>query len=283
MCSALIFFNKVQETLIMQTPDVLVVLSGGADSTICLALAKTQYKHVHAITFNYGQRHAIEIESAKAVAKMIGVASHEVVDVGPLLVSSSPLVSSNAVGHYDGIDALPGGVEPTFIPGRNALFLVLAANRAAALDVKDIMIGVCQEDFGGYPDCRQRFIDTMSTALSEGFLGQASGFNIITPLMDLTKKESVILANNTPGAMEAMAYSHTCYDGQYPPNPNNHASLLRARGFAEAGLPDPLILRAKKEGLLPAGYPDSGLVEKPAVALSATPRAATGAKSPFQL
>lgn len=241
----------------------LVILSGGQDSTTCLYWAKQKFDVVHAVTFNYGQRHKIEIESAKKVGELAGVASHEFIDLGPILKGTSPLVNKeNQVGHYDSVDALPGGIEPTFVPARNILFLTIAANRAACLGCTHLVTGVCQEDFGGYPDCRRDFIDAMEEALGEGIVGEPDAFNIQTPLMDLTKAQSVELAAELEGCMEALAYSHTCYDGQYPPNPYNHASLLRAKGFADAGLPDPLIMRAKAENLLPAEYPDSGLVEK---------------------
>jgi 7-cyano-7-deazaguanine synthase len=264
----------------------LVILSGGQDSTTCLFWAKTAFDEVHAITFNYGQRHAVEIEAAKTVARMAGLYSHELVDLsggvgtrqtaatGPdgdrvldettgrkILVGTSGLVSDSPIGHYDSAGNLPGGVEPTFVPGRNLLFLVIAANRAAEIGAKALVTGVCQADYGGYPDCRQAFVDEMAKALSEGVYGDKRSVNIHTPLMNLTKAESVGLAMNTPGCAAALAYSHTCYDGQYPPNPFNHASLLRAKGFAEAGYADPLILRAIAEGKLPMDYPVTGLVE----------------------
>lgn len=244
----------------MQSRKATVVLSGGQDSTICLAWAKANFAELHAITFNYGQRHAIEIEAAKKIASMASV-PHEVVDLGSILVGTSPLIDKAAlVGHYESAEKLPGGIEPTFVPFRNLLLLTIAANRAVAAGSADLITGICQTDFGGYPDCRETFRNSAQETLSWALTGAATGFQIHAPLMHLTKSESVALAKGLPGAMEMLAYSHTCYDGEYPPNPHNHASILRAKGFAEANTPDPLIVRAKAEGLLPDDYPDTGLV-----------------------
>jgi 7-cyano-7-deazaguanine synthase len=124
-------------------------------------------------------------------------------------------------------------------------FMVLAANRAYVHGINDVITGVCQEDFGGYPDCRAIFCDEMEGALR---LGLEYDLNILTPLMYLTKADSVRLAASLPGCMDALAYSHTAYDGIYPPTGNDHATLLRAKGFEQAGLPDPLVLRAVAEG-----------------------------------
>ncbi len=143
-------------------------------------------------------------------------------------------------------------VELTFVPMRNALFLVLAANRAAVLGIRDLVTGVCQQDNANYPDCRQVFIDATRAMVDEA-LGLPSGdgsFLIHTPLMNLSKAQSIHLAKTLPGAMEALAYSHTSYAGDYPPLDRNHASVLRAQGFLEAGEPDPLIVRAVSEGLM---------------------------------
>jgi 7-cyano-7-deazaguanine synthase len=241
----------------------IIVLSGGQDSTTCLFMAKQQFSELHAITFSYGQRHRIEIDAAIKVAEMAKVASHEVVPLGPgILRTSSPLVNlNNNVGRYAKMEDMPSGVEPTFVPGRNALFLTLAANRAMAIgDCRNIITGVCQVDFGGYPDCRQNFIDAMRQALSLAMTGDSSYFAIHTPLMNLTKADTVRLATKVPGAYDALAYSHTCYNGKYPPDPHNHASMVRAKGFYDAGLSDPLILRAIREGKLPQDYPASGYV-----------------------
>ncbi|MEL6853485.1 MAG: 7-cyano-7-deazaguanine synthase QueC [Cyanobacteria bacterium J06607_13] len=224
------------------TTKALVVLSGGQDSTTCAAIAAHQFDQWHALTVNYGQRHAIELDAATAVAKALGAKSHETIELGQVLKSSSPLVSGNPVGQYAGADELPGGIEPTFVPGRNLLFMVLAANRAAALDCSHIYMGLCQEDYGGYPDCRQDFVDVMEAAISEGFYCGQARFDFVTPLMDLTKAESVELALDVLGDRfnEIMGLSHTCYNGVKGGCGKCHACILRDRGFREAGVDDPL-------------------------------------------
>jgi 7-cyano-7-deazaguanine synthase len=233
----------------------LVILSGGADSTTCLFWALEHFDEVFAVTYNYGQRHVREIEAAKKVVEMAQwIKKHTIVEVGPILESTSPLVSQNNLEQYDNMYSLPGGLEKTFVPGRNLLFLTLGANHAYANGITNLVTGVCQEDFGGYPDCRQVFIDAAQQVIRLGFgYDDCDPFNslkIHTPLMDLTKAASVHLAHDIPGCWEALAYTHTAYDGAYPPVGNDHATLLRAKGFCEAGLPDPLVLRAWQEGLM---------------------------------
>lgn len=239
---------------IFMSSKCLVVLSGGQDSTTCLYWAKQNFDEVHAVTFDYNQRHRIELDSAKTIARNAEVASHEIVTLGPILKGTSPLVSTNELEQYADHNSLPGGLEKTFVPMRNQLFLTIAANRAYVLGITDLVTGVCQEDFGGYPDCRQTFIDALQDACNEGtFTGQdgaLDSLSIHTPLMDLTKAESVIMAVEN-GAYAALAWSHTAYDGAYPPTGHDHATLLREKGFFEANIPDPLILRANREGLMP--------------------------------
>lgn len=236
---------------------VLVVLSGGQDSTTCLFWAKSICEpgdELHAVTFDYGQRHRIEIESARKVALLAGVNSHEVIDVPSCLRSASPLVDQdNALEKYESyehMDKVIGNrVELTFVPMRNTLFLTIAANRAVQLGCTMIVTGVCQEDNANYPDCRQRYIDAMERAINES-LG-AHVIDIVTPLMHLSKAESVDLAYQLGDtAWNALAYSHTSYDGKYPPTDMNHANVLRAKGFEDSTLADPLVLRAYYEGLM---------------------------------
>lgn len=235
------------------TTKALVVLSGGQDSTTCLFWAKTIFDEVHAITFDYGQRHVRELQAADKVAGLAQVKTHTVVAVGPLLKGRSPLTNPEeeleTYRSFEEMDGIIGDrVELTFVPMRNAFFLTLAANRAVAAGIFDLVTGVCQQDNANYPDCRQTFIDAQVTAINTA-LG-IDRFRIHTPLMDLSKADSIRLAKEIPGAFEALAYSHTAYSGEYPPVTQDHATVLRAQGFVEAGEPDPLIVRAWREGLI---------------------------------
>ena len=235
----------------------LVILSGGQDSTTCLFMAKQQVDEIHAITFNYGQRHAIEISSAKKVAELANVASHEIVNVPNILESASPLTSSNELEKYDNFTQMDSTIgnrrELTFVPMRNALFLTIAANRAESRGIPMLVTGVCQMDNANYDDCREVFIKAaqqyINTALGHDHRGTPP-IQIVTPLLYLTKAETVHMALQLPGCWNALAYTHTSYDGMYPPTDNNHSNVLRAQGFLEAGYPDPLVIRAWHEGLM---------------------------------
>lgn len=234
--------------------EAIVVLSGGQDSTTCLYHAKELGYKIHAVTFHYEQRHQREIESAAVVAELAQVASHEIIHLGRILSGTSPLISNSDLEQYPDFHSLPGGLEKTFVPMRNQLFLTIAANRAYVKGCNVLFTGVCQEDFGGYPDCRRSFIDSLQLTCSLGSFtgehGAPDGLEIVTPLMYMTKRESVEYALQLRGCYEALAFTHTAYDGQYPPIGNDHATLLRAKGFEEAGVPDPLIVRAWFEGAL---------------------------------
>ena len=224
---------------------ILVVLSGGQDSTTCLYAMKTWWPsaEIHAITFDYGQRHSIEIECAVKIAAMAGVASHEIVHLPEgILAGTSPLTDhSIEVEKYDSAETLPGGLEKTFVPMRNALFLTIAANRAYVLGADTMVTGVSEEDFGGYPDCRANFLVAMA-----GMIRKATEktIHLEAPLLHLTKEQTVNLAIKLPGCMEALAFSHTCYNGTVPPCGSCHACLLRAKGFEQAGIVDPLTKRS---------------------------------------
>ena len=239
----------------------LVILSGGQDSTTCLFWAKNNFEVVHAITFDYGQRHAIEIESARRVAEMAKVASHEVVRIPGLLLSTSPLTSDQELDRYASAEAMAAEVgdriEKTFVPMRNTLFFVIAMNRAVALGCDDLVTGICEEDNANYPDCTGEFRDQFERlanqslgTLVHGWLRERKRYTVHAPLLTLDKSETVKLALRLPGCWEALAYTHTSYDGKYPPTDMNHSNVLRAFGFERAGLPDPLVVRAWREGLM---------------------------------
>jgi len=227
----------------------MVVLSGGQDSTTCLFIAKNTYDEVHAVTFDYGQKHAIEIEAAKKIAQLAGVASHEIIAVPNILRSTSPLLDKTAelekYSDYESMDKIIGNrVELTFVPMRNAFFLTLAANIAISKGCFNLFTGVCQNDNSNYPDCRQAFIESQQRTIDEA-LG-IDFFIIEAPLLHLSKADTVKLAMELPGCHEAMAYSHTCYSGTFPPCGECHSCVLRAKGFTDAGVPDPLLTRAQQ-------------------------------------
>lgn len=245
----------------------LVVFSGGQDSTTCLGYALAHYKQVSCLTFDYGQRHAIELQAAKDVIayfeKQTGrTIPHEVVKIGDIFAGMSPLTDhSKDLAAYDSNEQMEAEVgervETTFVPMRNAVFLMLAANRAAVADCGTLILGVCQADNANYPDCRGVFISAAQMTVNYALgtespdFGAAGDFSIETPLMYLDKAMSVDLAFGIEHTYKALAYSHTAYDGKYPPTGKDHASVLRAHGFEMAGRPDPLVMRAVKEGLMP--------------------------------
>jgi 7-cyano-7-deazaguanine synthase len=211
--------------------------SGGQDSTTCLFWAKQRFEPLLAVVFDYGQRHRLELEAAQKVCDMVGV---------PLTVMHLDILrelgGSALIGASQKIlpDGGPGGQPNTFVPGRNLLFLTVAAAFAFHHEIVHLVIGTCQTDYSGYPDCREATMQAMEQVLR---LGLDYPIQIHTPLMHLTKAETVRLAQEI-GALEAMAYSHTCYEGVFPPCGTCPACRLRARGFVQAGVPDPLYLRA---------------------------------------
>ncbi len=221
------------------TSKALVVFSGGQDSTICLYWAKAHFSEVLALSFDYGQKHAIELESAKKIAEMAQV-PHEILKMDLLKeIGNSSLLGDAEITHHTGKENLP----PTFVPGRNLLFLTAAAAVAYREGADHLVTGVCQTDYSGYPDCRR---DTMASLQVTLNLGMESKIVLHAPLMDLSKAESVKLAQEV-GAMEALSYSHTCYNGLTPPCKICDSCLLREKGFSESGIPDPLLERLKNE------------------------------------
>lgn len=232
----------------MSKNNALVVLSGGQDSTTCLFWAKQHFDEVHAISFHYGQRHSRELQSACDVAQMAGVASYALMAIPPeMLKSASPLTSNNELAEFTSYDEMTakaeGRVEQTFVPMRNTLFLTIAANHALANNCGTIVTGICQEDAGGYPDCTEMFRLKLESTLNQSLVGTERRIAIAAPLMYMSKAQTVELAARLPGCMEALAYSHTCYAGHFPPCGKCHSCVLRAHGFAEAGVMDPLVQR----------------------------------------
>lgn len=244
--------KQTKDTATSYRTGALVVLSGGQDSTTCLFWAKENYPKVRAIIFDYGQLHANEINSARTVANMAGV-PYEVVGIEDIVKSVSPLMANSGkeLDKFDSIDDLhTSEVASTFVPMRNTLFLTIAANHALYYGFDTVVTGICQTDLGGYPDCTQKFLTKLEDTINES-LGGGTSIKLVAPLMNFTKADTVELAFSMPDAWEALAYTLTSYDGKYPPTDNNHSNVLRADGFLQAGKPDPLVLRAFRENLMP--------------------------------
>ena len=215
----------------------LVVLSGGQDSTTCLYWANKKFANdaVETVTFDYGQRHRIELDCARIIAAKAGVKNTLLpIDTFSILGGSSLTDSDVEVqSDINEVTQLPN----TFVPGRNLIFLTFAAAFAYQRGITHLVTGVAQTDYSGYPDCREETINALEKSIN---LGMETDIQIHTPLMHLTKKKIVELARDV-GAIEAMADTHTCYNGQRPPCGECPACVLRAKGFEEAGIPDPLV------------------------------------------
>ncbi len=218
----------------------LVLLSGGLDSTTALAIAKDSGFQVYALTFRYGQRHAIEITAAQKIAQACGVLKHGIVDIDLRVFGGSALTADIPVPKHRAAEEIGHGIPVTYVPARNTIFLSLALAWAEVIDSQDIFIAVNALDYSGYPDCRPEFISAFERAANLGTRAGSEGrpYRIHTPLIQMTKAQII-----TSGSRLGVDYSLTlsCYD----PDPLGHACgecdscLLRARGFAEAGIPDP--------------------------------------------
>ena len=232
----------------------LVVLSGGQDSTTAALFAKKECKNIYGVTFDYGQKHKIEIKSAIKIAKLLNFKKHEIIKIPNILKSTSPLINKKKkIEKYNFKKEMPKGIEPTFVPSRNILFLTIASNRAVLYNCKIIYAGLCEEDYGGYPDCRKVFVDSMQNSLALGVSGSKKYFKIKTPLMKLTKKESVRIAikkcKNIKEFNKIFKETHTCYDGIKGGCGKCHACVLRDKGFNDAGIIDPIWKIRKKKNV----------------------------------
>ena len=226
----------------------LVVFSGGQDSTTCLHWALRTFSAVEAVFFDYGQRHKSEMLAAQAIAWRVRIPMRIFrLDFFREMKGNALTDSSIPISCLSPNEGTGGSFPNTFVPGRNLLFLTQAAAFAYTKGIKDIVTGLCQTDYSGYPDCRMDTIRGLqkSLHLGLGWPEHHGVFRIHAPLMFKTKAESVLLARKW-GAMESLAHSHTCYEDAHPPCGQCPACLLRARGFAEAGVMDPLIAKAEE-------------------------------------
>lgn len=219
----------------MKNNKALVLFSGGQDSTTCLYWALDKFEHVEALFIDYGQRHLIEKESAKTIAEKATIKLNFIdTPVFQQLGDSSLTNTEDSISdQHKGNKNLPS----SFVPGRNIYLLTVAAAMAYKLGIKNIITGTCETDYSGYPDCREETIQSLEKTLN---LGMEGDFTIHTPLMHLAKAQSILLAKKFEGCFEALAYSHTCYEGQRPPCKTCPSCILREKGFKEAEFEDPI-------------------------------------------
>lgn len=219
----------------------IILLSGGLDSATILAIAKRDGFDAYALSFQYGQRHSVELEKARLVARSAGVKRHEVADIDLRIFGESALTDDIPVPKHDSVEQLGSAIPVTYVPARNTIFLAFALAYAETVGAADIFIGVNAIDYSGYPDCRPEFIDAFQAmgrlATRAGVEGQP--LTIRTPLINLSKAEII-----ETGLGLGVDYSMTisCYDA----TPDGvscgrcDSCLLRLRGFADAGAIDPI-------------------------------------------
>ena len=216
------------------------LLSGGLDSSTCLALARRDGFACCALTFDYGQRHKFELEAAARVAAALGVERRLVVKIGLDVFGGSALTADLAVPKSRSLDEMSHGIPVTYVPARNTIFLSLALAWAEVLESADIFIGVNALDYSGYPDCRPEYIEAyerMANLATRAGVEGHTRLKIHTPLISLSKAQIVALARELG---VPFGLTHSCYD----PGPGGRpcgacdACLLRRKGFEEAGIED---------------------------------------------
>lgn len=223
--------------------DAVVLLSGGLDSTTALAIAKSDGFETYALSFHYGQRHQVELDSAVRVVQALGVCDHVIARIDLRRFGGSALTSAIAVPKDRSLADMAEGIPVTYVPARNTIFLSFALAWAETLGASDIFIGVNALDYSGYPDCRPEYIrayEAMANLATKAGVEGRLRLKIHAPLIDMSKAD--IIRKGTELGVD-YALTSSCYD----PGPNGHpclqcdSCLLRAKGFAEAGLADPLL------------------------------------------
>lgn len=219
----------------------VILLSGGVDSTTCLALANNQGFDTYCLTINYGQRHAVELEASRSAARYFGAARHIQLDIDLRIFGGSALTSEDPVPKHDGAKEIGSGTPSTYVPARNTIMLSYAIAWAEVLEARDVFIGVNALDYSGYPDCRPEYIDAfqkMARLATRVGVEGTSPITIHAPLVSMTKAAIIRL-----GASLGVDYgiTHSCYD---PASDGSacgfcDSCLLRRKGFVEAGIPDP--------------------------------------------
>lgn len=216
----------------------VVLLSGGLDSTVCMAYAKDKGYELYPISFNYHQRHSIELTRAKQIAAYFNVAKHLIIDTNMNEIGGSALTDTQ-------LDVPEGCIERsdipiTYVPARNLIFLSYALGYAEVIGAQHIFIGVNALDYSGYPDCRPEFIklfQQLADYSTKAAVQDHCAIQIETPLLHLSKKEIVQLGVKLEAPLQ---YTHSCYNGGEKACGVCDSCKLRLKGFAQAGIKDPI-------------------------------------------
>ena len=221
-------------------PPAVVLLSGGLDSATTLAIAKAEGFEPHALSFQYGQRHAAELDAARAVARQLGVAHHYIVELDLRSIGGSALTANLTVPQDRTEREIAGGIPVTYVPARNTIFLSFALGWCEVLEAGDIFIGVNAIDYSGYPDCRPEFIQAFETLANLATRAGVEGrpIRIQAPLIALTKAQ-IIRKGLELGVDYALTRSCYAPDEQGRACGRCDACVLRLKGFQEAGIVDP--------------------------------------------
>ena len=218
----------------------VVLLSGGLDSATCLALAKEQNYELYPISFNYHQRHSIELESAKKIASFFCVKKHLLIETNMDDIGGSALTDKNISLPEGALNHAENDVPITYVPARNLIFLSYALSYAEAINASHIYIGVNAIDYSGYPDCRPEFIEkfqALAKVATKATVAENKEIKIETPLQNLSKKEIVLLAKKLNVPLEL---THSCYAGYEKACGVCESCLIRLNAFKEAGINDPI-------------------------------------------
>ena len=227
----------------------VVLLSGGVDSATCLAIARQAGYLPYALSFRYGQRHALELEAAQRVAQALGAAEHVTIDIDLRRFGGSALTADIEVPKGRELAEMADEIPSTYVPARNTIFLSFALAWAEVLGASDIFIGVNALDYSGYPDCRPEYIrafEQMANLATKAGVEGRQRLTIHTPLIALTKAE--IIARGVALGVD-YGLTRSCYDPAPEGTPCGRCDscLLRAKGFAEAGMADPALVRNHNE------------------------------------
>ncbi len=225
----------------------IVLFSGGIDSTTSLYWALNRFERVHSLTFDYGQRHRIEISMAQRLAKKLGI-PQKILQIDLKQIGGSSLTDTKIpLPEYEKLEEMEEGLPPTYVPFRNGIFLALAAGWAEVEGIKDIICGFNIIDSPHYPDTRKQFVEAMEEAINQGTTASLNEqkMRILAPFIKM-KKSQIIKEGLSLGA--DYSYSVSCYSGEEIPCQKCSSCFFRQKAWEEVGQRDPLILRLEKEG-----------------------------------